>query len=144
MSSLHTIGAAKTIDMVIEIFKEEQQQQIRTQLSSVIQAIVSQQLIKRADGQGRVIATEIMITNPAIANLIRESKTHQIDMQIQTGRKQGMRLMDTSLFELYTKNVISKEMALAHASDTENFARIYLKESGETGSSMKTSSSSYY
>lgn len=144
LSTLHTIGAAKTIDRVIDVFKAEQQQQVRTQLSSVVQAVVSQQLIKRADGNGRAVATEIMIANPAIANLIRESKTHQIDMQIQTGKKQGMQLMDTSLFELYTKNIISKEMALAHASDEENFIRTYLKEGTMNQTNRKTSSSGYY
>ena len=102
-STLHTIGAAKTIDRVIDVFRAEQQQQIRTQLASVLQAVISQQLIPRLDGNGRVMATEIMLVNPAIANLIRDSKTYQIDTQIQIGRKLGMQSMDNALFELYQK-----------------------------------------
>ena len=144
LSTLHTIGAAKTIDRVIDVFRAEQQQQIRTQLASVIQAVVSQQLIKRADGQGRVVATEVMITNPAIANLIREAKTYQIDMQIQTSKKQGMQLMDSSLFDLYTRKIISQEMAVAHSSDSENFIKTYFKLRGTYQDSKITSTASYY
>ena len=87
LSTLHTNGAAKTIDRVIDVFPPHQQQQIRVQLASVIQAIISQQLLPKADGKGRVGAYEIMIATPAIRNLIREDKIHQIDTSIQTGAK---------------------------------------------------------
>ncbi len=85
LSTLHTIGAAKTIDRVIDVFPPHQQQQIRVQFSSVIQAIISQQLLPKAEGDGRIAAFEIMVANPAIKNLIREGKIHQIDSSIQTG-----------------------------------------------------------
>ena len=133
LSTLHTIGAAKTIDRVIDVFKAEQQQQIRVQLAAVLQAVVSQQLIKRIDTDGRVVATEVMLINPAIANLIREAKTHQIDTQIQIGKKQGMQSMDNSLFELYTNKIISEESAMAYSQDPENFEKTYFK--GKYGSS---------
>ncbi|MBP5427649.1 MAG: type IV pilus twitching motility protein PilT [Clostridiales bacterium] len=133
-STLHTIGAAKTIDRVIDVFRAEQQQQIRTQLASVLQAVISQQLIPRLDGNGRVMATEIMLVNPAIANLIRDSKTYQIDTQIQIGRKLGMQSMDNALFELYQKKLISQENALAYSQDQENFSKTYLKNISYGGS----------
>ena len=133
-STLHTIGAAKTIDRVIDVFRAEQQQQIRTQLASVLQAVISQQLIPRLDGNGRVMATEIMLVNPAIANLIRDSKTYQIDTQIQIGRKLGMQSMDNALFELYQKKLIIQENALAYSQDQENFSKTYLKNISYGGS----------
>lgn len=114
-STLHTIGAAKTIDRVIDVFTPHQQQQIRIQLASVIQAIISQQLLPRANGKGRVAAFETMIATPAIRNLIREEKIHQIDTVIQTSGKQGMQTMDKSLLELYKKGIISRETALSQA-----------------------------
>ena len=114
-STLHTIGAAKTIDRVIDVFPPHQQQQIRIQLASVIQAIISQQLLPRANGKGRVAAFETMIATPAIRNLIREEKIHQIDTVIQTSGKQGMQTMDKSLLELYKKGIISRETALSQA-----------------------------
>lgn len=135
LSTLHTIGAAKTIDRVIDVFRAEQQQQIRTQLSSVLQAVVSQQLIPKINGDGMVMATEIMLVNPAIANLIRDAKTHQIDTQIQIGRKVGMQSMDNSLFELYKNKLISQANALAYSQDADNFAKTYLKGGSTTISS---------
>lgn len=114
-STLHTIGAAKTIDRVIDVFPPHQQQQIRIQLASVIQSIISQQLLPRANGKGRVAAFETMIATPAIRNLIREEKIHQIDTVIQTSGKQGMQTMDKSLLELYKKGIISRETALSQA-----------------------------
>ncbi|MFZ5353583.1 MAG: type IV pilus twitching motility protein PilT [Bacillota bacterium] len=123
MSTLHTIGAAKTIDRVIDVFPPHQQQQIRVQLSSVLEGIISQQLLPRADGSGRVAAHEIMITNTAIKNLIREGKTHQIQNLIQTGSKAGMKTMDYALSELYRKGVVTKEVALDHSVDKEMFER---------------------
>lgn len=134
LSTLHTIGAAKTIDRVIDVFRAEQQQQIRVQLAAVLQAVVSQQLIKRIDGDGRVVATEVMLINPAISNLIREGKTHQIDTQIQIGKKQGMQSMDNSLFELYTNKIISQESAMEYSPDPDNFEKTYFKgKYGGTG-----------
>lgn len=106
MSTLHTIGAAKTVDRIIDVFPPHQQQQVRIQLASVIEAVVSQQIVPKADGTGRVAAFEVMVANPAIRNLIREGKTHQIQNVIQTGSNQGMQTMDASLLELYKKRMI--------------------------------------
>lgn len=106
MSTLHTIGAAKTVDRIIDVFPPHQQQQVRVQLASVIEAVISQQILPKADGTGRVAAFEIMVANAAIRNLIREGKTHQIQNVIQTGSNQGMQTMDASLLELYKKRII--------------------------------------
>lgn len=124
LSTLHTIGAAKTIDRIIDVFPPYQQQQIKIQLAAVIQGIVSQQLIPRADGKGRVGAFEIMIINSAIQNLIREGKTHQIQSSIQTGNKYGMKTMDMSLVELYKTGLISYESALTYSMDRDMLKRM--------------------
>lgn len=123
LSTLHTNGAAKTIDRVIDVFPPHQQQQIRVQLASVIQAIVSQQLLPRSDGKGRVGAYEIMIATPAIRNLIREDKIHQIDTSIQTGAKLQMQTMDSSLIDLYTRGLILKDVALTQAINPEDMKK---------------------
>lgn len=119
LSTLHTIGAAKTIDRIIDVFPPHQQPQIRVQLSVVIQAVISQQLVPGIDDINRVPAVEVMISNPAIRNLIRENKTHQIFNSIQTGSKQGMQTMDNSLLDLYRKKKISFENMLKYAVDPE-------------------------
>ncbi|MCH3964080.1 MAG: type IV pilus twitching motility protein PilT [Clostridium sp.] len=123
-STLHTIGAAKTIDRIIDVFPPYQQQQVKIQLASVMQGIISQQLIASIDGKKRVAAFEIMIATEAIKNMIREGKTHQIESSMQTGVKYGMKTMDMSLSELCKKNVISVESALAYATDREMTRRI--------------------
>lgn len=123
LSTLHTNGAAKTIDRVIDVFPPHQQQQIRVQLASVIQAIISQQLLPKADGKGRVGAYEIMIATPAIRNLIREDKIHQIDTSIQTGAKLQMQTMDSSLIDLYTRGLILKDVALTQAINPEDMKK---------------------
>lgn len=123
LSTLHTLGAAKTIDRIIDVFPPHQQQQIRVQLSSVIQAVVSQQLLPKADGKGRVAALEIMVATPAIRNLIREDKIHQIDTVIQTGGKYRMQSMDSSLVDLYKRGMIRKDTALNRAFDHEEIKK---------------------
>lgn len=123
-STLHTIGAAKTIDRIIDVFPPHQQQQIRTQLASVLQSIISQQLIERIDGNGRVAALEIMSNTPGIQNLIREGKSHQIESAIQTGSKFGMKTMDMALADLYRSMEISKEKALDYCVDEEILKRM--------------------
>jgi twitching motility protein PilT len=119
MATLHTMGAAKTIDRVVDVFPPHQQQQIRTQLAAVLEGIISQQLLPTKDGNGRVAAYEIMITNPAIKNLIREGKNHQIQNLIQTGNKFGMETMDGCLAELYKQQKISREAAYENCIDRE-------------------------
>ena len=121
-STLHTIGAAATIDRVIDVFPPHQQQQVSVQLANVLVAVVSQQLMVKKEG-GRVVATEVMVTTPAIKNLIREKKTHQIQNAIQTGTKFGMHTMDNDLLRLYRNNTISKETALQYGVDLEYLKR---------------------
>jgi len=119
LSTLHTVGAAKTIDRIIDVFSPHQQQQIRTQLSTVLQGVISQQLIPRKDGGGRVAAVEVMVANPAIRNLIREGKTHQIFNVIQTSAAAGMKHMDQAIINLYRDRHISIESALAYSVDSD-------------------------
>ena len=123
LSTLHTIGAAKTIDRIIDVFSPHQQQQIRIQLAAVLEGIVSQQLLPKADGHGRVAALEILTMTPAIRNLVREGKTHQIQTSIQTGAKFGMKTMDSSLTELAKKGMITRDIAITHAIDQEAVER---------------------
>lgn len=125
LSTLHTLGAAKTIDRVIDVFPPHQQQQVRVQFSSVLEGIISQQLLIKADLSGRVAAFEIMTGTPAIRNLIREGKSHQVQTNIQTGTRFGMQTMDGSLLELYRKGMITRETALAQSIDIE-FMRKYI------------------
>ncbi|MDO5521442.1 MAG: type IV pilus twitching motility protein PilT [bacterium] len=122
-STLHTIGAASTIDRIVDAFPPHQQQQIKVQLASVLECIISQQLIPTMDGLGRVAAFEIMHVNSAIRNLIREGKTHQIQSIIQTNRKLGMQTMDDSIFELYARGMINSEEAINCAVDSAVMSR---------------------
>ncbi|MBC2579002.1 type IV pilus twitching motility protein PilT [Clostridium sp. DJ247] len=124
LSTLHTIGAAKTIDRIVDVFPPYQQQQIKIQLAAVIKGIISQQLLPKVDGNGRVAALEIMTATTAIQNMIREGKTHQIESSIQTGAKYGMKTMDMSLSELYKRGVISYESALSYAVDRDMLGKI--------------------
>jgi pilus retraction protein PilT len=123
ISSLHTVGAVKTVDRIIDVFPSVQQQQIRIQLSMVLQAIISQQLIPRADGKGRVLATEIISAVPAARNMIRTEKTHQLQNVIVTNSKDGMRTLDASLLELYRGGTITETNTLAYGMDQEYLSR---------------------
>lgn len=125
-STLHTIGAAKTIDRIVDVFPPHQQQQIRIQLAAVLQGIISQQLLPRADGEGRIAALETMTTTSAIQNLIREGKTHQIESSVQTGSKYGMKTMDMAITELYKKRIITAETALTYAIDKDMIKRLMM------------------
>ncbi|MCK9442995.1 MAG: type IV pilus twitching motility protein PilT [Tissierellaceae bacterium] len=126
MSTLHTLGAAKTIDRVIDVFPPHQQQQVRVQFASVLQSIISQQLLPKAKEKGRVAAFEIMIATTAIRNLIREEKIHQIDTAIQTGGKFQMQTMDSSLLDLYKRGIITKDTALSQAINQDNIKKYIL------------------
>lgn len=114
-STLHTIGAAKTIDRIVDVFPPHKQEQIRTQLSGVLNAVVTQQLIPTSDGKSRVAATEIMIATPGIKNLIRENKGHQINSLIQTGSQQGMQSLNMSLASLVRQGRITKAIAMEYS-----------------------------
>ena len=124
LSTLHTIGAAKTIDRIIDVFPPHQQQQIRTQLSMTLQGVISQQLIPRSDKKGRIAAIEIMMASPAIRNLIREGKTPQINNVIMTSARLGMRTMDNSIAEFYQQGKITKDDAILHCTDLEYIKRL--------------------
>ena len=122
-STLHTIGAAPTIDRVIDVFPPHQQTQIRVQLASVLESVISQQLLPTADRKGRVAAFEVMHGTPAVKNLIREGKTHQIESIMQTSKKFGMQTMDDALFDLYMKHRIDGAHALEFAQNYEEMQK---------------------
>lgn len=116
-STLHTIGAAATVDRIIDTYPVKQQGQARSQLASVIEGVISQQLVPRADGSGRIAAFEIMTGSTAIRNLIREGKTEQMGSTIQTSRKDGMILLDDNLQDLVRQGIITPEKAIEFAVD---------------------------
>ncbi|RYG33473.1 type IV pilus twitching motility protein PilT [bacterium] len=124
LSTLHTVDAAQTIDRIVDVFDPEQQSQIRTQLSVTLQAVVSQTLLPvKEPGQGRVAAFEVMVATPAIRTLIREGKTHQLPMDIQTGQEFGMQTLDGHLLRLIAQGQIDYEHALAKCSNAMEFMR---------------------
>ena len=125
-STLHTSSAAKTVDRIIEVFPADQQNQIRSTLSDGLRAIIAQVLFKRVDKNGRSPALEILIATPAVRNLVREGKTHQIASMIQTGRKYGMQLLDDAIMEMLNKGWISADDAYAKSNDKGKF-RPFLK-----------------
>lgn len=116
-STLHTIGAAATIDRIIDVFPPHQQQQIRFQLAVVLEAVISQQLLPRIDRPGRVAAFEVLHGSVSVKNLIREGKTYQIPTFMQTSKKEGMVTMDDTLIELYKHGIVSYENAVGFAQD---------------------------
>jgi twitching motility protein PilT len=122
IATLHTQGAVNTIDRIIDSFSSNQQEQIRIQLSMVLTAVISQQLLPKIGG-GMIPAVEVMKTNPAIKNMIRDSKIYQIESIMQNATNAGMILMDQSILDLYQKGLISKETALEYASNREQMQR---------------------
>jgi twitching motility protein PilT len=125
-ATLHTSGAAKTVDRIIEVFPVNQQAQVRNTLADGIRGIVSQTLFKRRDQKGRIVALEIMIATPAVRNLIREAKTYQIPSVLQSGKKYGMQTLDDSIMALLKKKIIDPEDAYLRANDKNMFLP-YLK-----------------
>ena len=119
-ATLHTTGSARTVDRIIDAFPTNQQEQIRTQLGSSILAVISQVLLVKATGKGRIAAFEIMVSTPSIQNLIREAKTYRITSDIQTGAKYGMKTLDASLLELYKKGLITYGDLLTKAQDPDS------------------------
>ena len=120
-STLHTSSAYKTVDRVIEVFPSNEQPLIRSTLADGLRAVIAQTLFKRIDRKGRIVALEILIANPAVRNLIREGKTHQIPSMIQTGKKYGMILLDDYIMELYKSGKISADEAYAKANEKAKF-----------------------
>ncbi len=123
-ATLHTQSTAQTVDRIIDVFPSEQQHQVRMQLSIALQGIVTQQLLPTADGAGRVCATEVLIPTPAIRNLIREGKTHQIYSAIQTSGSTGMQTMDAHLAQLVRQGKITRQLAENRASVPEELRRL--------------------
>jgi len=119
ISTLHTVGAAKSIDRILDSIPPGQQEQIRNQFSTILEGIVSQQLIARADGKGVVLASEIMFVNTAVRHLIREGTPYQINSIMQTGQSQGMQLMEENLARLFKEDVITREEAELRANDQQ-------------------------
>ena len=124
MGTLHTNGAAATVDRVVNIFPADKQDHVRNMLSTSLRGIVSQQLVKKKDGSGRVVALEILINTPAAANLIRQGKLEQLETVMQSGAAAGMCTMDGSLKKLYEDGVITGEEAYLNALDNTKFEQI--------------------
>ena len=123
-ATLHTQDTAQTVDRIVDVFPPEQQQQVRVQLSVALQGIVTQPLLPTADGQGRAVAAEILVPTPAVRNLIREGKTHQIYSALQTGGATGMQTMDAALADLVREQKISRELAEARSSTPDELRRL--------------------
>lgn len=124
-ATLHTNSCAQTINRIIDVFPPHQQTQVRTQLSFVLEGVVTQQLIPKMSGKGRAVAIEVMVPTAAIRNLIREDKVHQIYSQMQVGQEKiGMRTMNQSLLELYQRRVISRDEALRRSPNLEEFTQM--------------------
>ncbi|HEX2698977.1 MAG TPA: PilT/PilU family type 4a pilus ATPase [Acidimicrobiales bacterium] len=123
-ATLHTQDAPQSVDRIIDVFPAHQQQQVRTQLAAALQGIVTQQLLPTKEGRGRAVAAEVLVATPAVRNLIREGKTHQIYSAMQAGGKFGMQTMDTSLASLVKKGLISTEIALERCANESDFRRL--------------------
>jgi twitching motility protein PilT len=123
-ATLHTNDASQTVDRMIDVFPPHQQQQIRVQLAATLQAVLSQTLLPMATGKGRVAAIEVLIGTPAVCALVREGKTQQILPMMEAGAKYGMQTMNQSLFDLYRKRFITREVALRRSSQREDLIRM--------------------
>src|SRR6267378_2895280 len=126
LGTLHTSNASRTLDRLLDVFPPDQQDQIRIMVSESLRGVISQQLVPRADGQGRVLALETLTNTPAVANVIREAKTYMLPGIIQTGKKQGMQLMDDALVDLFSRGLISAEEAYARGEQKQEM-RTHLK-----------------
>jgi len=123
LGTLHTGNASRTLDRLLDVFPPDQQAQIRIMVSESLRGVISQQLIPRVDGNSRVLALEILTNTPAVANVIREAKTHMLPGIIQTGKKQGMQLMDDALADLCRRGLISADEAISRAEQKQEMKR---------------------
>src|SRR5216110_452726 len=139
LGTLHTSNASRTLDRLLDVFPPGQQEQIRIMVSESLRGVISQQLIPRADGKGRVLALEILTNTPAVANVIREAKTFMLPGIIQTGKKQGMQLMDDALIELQSRGLITADEALARA-DQKPLMRQHVGKSQSTNDANRNKS----
>ncbi len=136
-ATLHTQSAPTTIDRVIDVFPPHQQDQVRTQLAATLQGVVCQTLVKRANGSGRVVATEVMFTTPAIANLVREGKTYQITSALQSGLAAGMHTMDQALATLVNEGAISHAAAIEKSQDADTLERLITRKDMSVNDSLQ-------
>lgn len=127
MGTLHTSSASKTVDRIIDVFPADRQEQIRIMLSESLKGVIAQKLVKTADGKGRVAAIEILVVTTAIGNLIREAKTYQIPTAIQTGRNEGMQLMDQHLIDLVKNGRVNIKEAYKHATNRSIFKKLEMQ-----------------
>jgi twitching motility protein PilT len=123
-ATLHTNSAAQSIDRIIDVFPSHQQPQVRAQLAFVLEGVVTQTLLQRVKGRGRVMAAEIMVCTPAIRNLIRENKVHQIESAMQAGKKYGMQTMNDALYQLYMQREVNRDECLRVSSNPNEFLRM--------------------
>jgi twitching motility protein PilT len=124
-ATLHTNSCAQTMNRIIDVFPPYQQTQVRTQLSFVLEGVLSQTLVPKANGQGRALALEVMVPNPAIRNLIREDKVHQIYSQMQVGQEKfGMQTMNQCLMQLLSKHIITVDEALGRSSEPDELKQM--------------------
>jgi Tfp pilus assembly pilus retraction ATPase PilT len=130
-ATLHTSGAADTIDRIIDIFPANQQAQIRTQLALSLRAVVSQVLVRRKDREGRVAIFEVMLMTNSIRNLIREAKVHQIDHVIQSGRKQGMITLEHNISQMIEQGIIDSNIGIELANDPDDLLEFLLEDSAK-------------
>jgi twitching motility protein PilT len=121
MGTLHTNGAAPTVDRIVNAFPSDKQGHVRTMLSTSLRGVISQQLIPRADKRGRIAALEVLINTPAVSNLIRQGKLDQLENAMQSGAAHGMRIMDSAIKELLDKGVISGRSAYEKANSKQAF-----------------------
>src|SRR6266478_3342123 len=127
LGTLHTGNASRTLDRLLDVFPPDQQEQVRTMVSESLRGVISQQLIPRTDGKGRVLALETLTNTPAVANVIREARTFMLPGIIQTGKKQGMQLMDDALVDLFNRGLINSEEAYARAEQKQEMRALLAK-----------------
>ncbi|WP_279586835.1 PilT/PilU family type 4a pilus ATPase [Diaminobutyricimonas sp. TR449] len=135
-ATLHTQSAAQSIDRIIDVFPPHQQEQVRAQLASTLQGVVTQTLLKKSGGRGRVVATEVLVATPAINNLIREGKTYQITSSMQAGRELGMHTLDQHLADLVNSGQITPAAAYEKCQDPETLKRLIHRQESPTGSAL--------
>src|SRR6059058_112762 len=138
-ATLHTQDTAQTVDRIVDSFPPSQQHQVRTQLSIALQGIVTQQLLPTADGQSRVCGCEVLVPTPAVRNLIREGKTHQLYSALQTGGAHGMQTMDAALADLVRGGRITRELAESRSSTPEELKRLLENGMGNAGAAVPSS-----
>jgi twitching motility protein PilT len=143
-ATLHTQDTSQTVDRIVDSFPPAQQHQVRTQLSIALQGIVTQQLLPTADGSGRVCACEVLVPTPAVRNLIREGKTHQLYSALQTGGSHGMQTMDAALADMVRGGMITRELAESRSSTPEELKRLLEGGVGSAGAAVPSSMPSSY